>query len=108
MWTSYIEEGLKKANATAVSNASKIQKFAILDGDLSVRNGDLTATLKLRRQVFVQRDDVKAAMKTLYGDDLVDIWVRFPHAHTFCLISAVSLIVCLSWYCVYVCICVCW
>jgi len=58
-WSEYIEEGIKKANALAVSNAAKIQKFTILPIDFSVETGELTATLKLKRSVVqAQYSDV--------------------------------------------------
>lgn len=48
--------GIDKANNTAaVSRASRIQKFRILDGDFSVPGGDLTATLKLRRKPVTEK-----------------------------------------------------
>ena len=49
-----IGHGIKKTNEAAVSNASKIQKFLILPRDFSLANGELTPTLKLKRQVVAK------------------------------------------------------
>lgn len=55
VWQAYIQEGIDKYNLTAVSNAQKIQKFAILDVDFSVVGGELTDSLKLKRNVVAQK-----------------------------------------------------
>mmetsp|Transcript_11982 Transcript_11982/g.26135 ORF Transcript_11982/g.26135 Transcript_11982/m.26135 type:complete len:642 (+) Transcript_11982:50-1975(+) len=54
LWKSYVEDGMKRANKVAISSAAKVQKFTVLDEDLSVDNGLLTPTLKVKRAV-VQR-----------------------------------------------------
>jgi long-chain-fatty-acid--CoA ligase ACSBG len=54
-WAEYITKGIQESNKRAVSNAQKIQKFAIIDEDFSDRSGDLTPTLKLRRSVVTTK-----------------------------------------------------
>ena len=48
---SMIEEAIQNYNKTAVSRAQNIRKWILLDHDLSISTGELTATLKLRRNV---------------------------------------------------------
>jgi acyl-CoA synthetase (AMP-forming)/AMP-acid ligase II len=54
-WKSYIDDGMKKANEKASSNAQKIQKWAFLPKDLNEKDGDLTPTLKIKRNVVVEK-----------------------------------------------------
>lgn len=61
-----IQEGIAKANARAISKAQNIQKFALLDIDFSVEAGDLTPTLKLKRNVVIKK--YEPIIETLYID----------------------------------------
>lgn len=55
-WKAYIESVIEKYNSTiAISRAQNIRKWMILEHDLSIGKGELTATLKLKRDV-VQRN----------------------------------------------------
>eukprot|EP00184_Porphyridium_aerugineum_P005548 CAMPEP_0184696290 /NCGR_PEP_ID=MMETSP0313-20130426/3634_1 /TAXON_ID=2792 /ORGANISM="Porphyridium aerugineum, Strain SAG 1380-2" /LENGTH=641 /DNA_ID=CAMNT_0027154889 /DNA_START=531 /DNA_END=2456 /DNA_ORIENTATION=+ len=51
VWKEYLEKGIKEANKKAISNAAFVQKYTILDEDLSIENGELTPTLKVKRSV---------------------------------------------------------
>lgn len=54
----YLEGALKAVNSNAEvcpSSASKIQKFQILPQDLSLNGNELTATLKVKRSVVVEK-----------------------------------------------------
>ena len=46
-----INEGIEQYNKVAVSRAQNVRKWILLDRDLSLATGELTATLKLRRGV---------------------------------------------------------
>ncbi|XP_041852220.1 long-chain-fatty-acid--CoA ligase ACSBG1 isoform X2 [Melanotaenia boesemani] len=49
-----IQEGIDRVNSVAISNAQRIQKWAILGKDFSVSGGELGPTMKLRRPVVLK------------------------------------------------------
>ncbi|KAK3251540.1 hypothetical protein CYMTET_39129 [Cymbomonas tetramitiformis] len=67
-WKEYIEAGIKAYNSgeTCVSNAQKVQKFAILDSDFSIPGGELTPTMKLKRDIVCSK--YESVISTLYAE----------------------------------------
>ena len=67
-WQGYIIGGLKSYNEgkICVSNAQKIQKFRILPTDLSVPGGELTPTMKLKRNVVSEK--YAALIESMYTE----------------------------------------
>ena len=53
-WIDHINEGVKVANRKTTSHAQLIQKWAFLPTDLSENAGELTPTLKIKRNVVNQ------------------------------------------------------
>lgn len=59
-WMSYIRNGIETVNKTAISNVAKVKRFTLLPRDFSVdpqdgwEQGELTPTLKVRRNVVVK------------------------------------------------------
>jgi long-chain-fatty-acid--CoA ligase ACSBG len=48
----YIEKEMKKANSKAISRAAQVKKYHILDQEFSISGGELTPTLKIKRNVI--------------------------------------------------------
>jgi long-chain-fatty-acid--CoA ligase ACSBG len=55
LWTKHIDDGMKLANSRTTSNAQIVQKWKLLPTDLSEKAGDLTPTLKLKRNVVTAK-----------------------------------------------------
>jgi long-chain-fatty-acid--CoA ligase ACSBG len=56
-WKQYIEAGIAQYNASpqCPSNAQKIQKFCFMPADLSIPGGELTGTMKMKRDFIAQK-----------------------------------------------------
>jgi long-chain-fatty-acid--CoA ligase ACSBG len=62
-WTEYINKGVKAGNAKTTSRAQVVQKWKMLPVDFSEKAGDLTPTLKLKRNVATKKyEDLIAAV----------------------------------------------
>jgi len=68
-WIEYITNGMKAANKKTTSNAQIVQKWKMLPRDFSEKQGELTPTLKLKRNVVCAK--YEAIIESLYegGDD---------------------------------------
>ena len=60
-----IQQGIDRANASAVSNAARVKRWTILPNDVSVAGGELGPTLKLKRFVFNKK--YEEAIENLYN-----------------------------------------
>ena len=49
-----IQDGIDRANAKAVSNAQKVNKWVLLERDFSMPNNELTPTLKMKRATITK------------------------------------------------------
>lgn len=60
-----IKAGIGRANAIAISNATKVQKYFLIPSDFSIAGGELGPTLKLRRLQVVKK--YKDAIESIYA-----------------------------------------
>ena len=67
LWTSYVDKGVKTANGKTTSNAQIVQKWKWLPVDFSEKEGDLTPTLKLKRNVVAAK--YEALIDSIYEGD---------------------------------------
>jgi long-chain-fatty-acid--CoA ligase ACSBG len=65
-WKEYIDKGIKEANKKTTSNAQIVQKWVMLPVDFSEKAGDLTPTLKLKRNVV--SDKYAQLIENMYAD----------------------------------------
>ena len=66
-WKNYIQEGIKVANKKTTSQAQIVQKFVFLPTDFAEKSGELTPTLKLKRNVVNEK--YQDLINSLYGSD---------------------------------------
>ena len=66
LWIARIDAGIKEVNARTTSNAQKVQKWKMLPVDVSEAAGDLTPTLKLKRNVMAVK--YAALIDAIYDD----------------------------------------
>lgn len=64
LWKKYIDEGMKAANKKTTSRAQVVQKWTWLPEDFSEKNGDLTPTLKVKRNVVLEKNST--LIQTMY------------------------------------------
>ena len=62
-----VDAGLVTANAEATSAAQTVKKWSLLPEELSLENGELTPTLKIRRPQVLERHD--ELLRSLYPDE---------------------------------------
>ena len=73
LWTATMQDAIDDYNAnSAVSQAQKIQRFAILPVAFSQNSGELTPTLKLKRTVVVEK--YSNVLNTIYNTNASAIW----------------------------------
>ena len=67
LWHDYLGTGVEKYNKEyAVSNAQNIRKWIILKNDISLGKGELTATMKMKRNVVMR--NYEKEISTIYDD----------------------------------------
>ncbi len=66
-FTERVDAGLATANAEAASAAQTVKKWALLPQELSLENGELTPTLKIRRPQVLERH--AELLRSLYPAD---------------------------------------
>ena len=67
LWTKYFNDGMKLANSKTTSSAQIVQKWKLLPVDFSVKAGELTPTLKLKRNVVNEK--YSTLIESIYADD---------------------------------------
>ena len=62
--TKYLDSGLSEVNRNVPSNAQTIKRWVILPNDFSIDSGELTSTMKLKRNVIYQK--YQSEIESLY------------------------------------------
>ena len=65
-WIEYINQGVKAANKKTTSSAQVVQKWKMMPTDFSEKEGDLTPTQKLKRNVVT--DKYNALIEGIYAE----------------------------------------
>jgi len=65
-WYQYIQAGIDRANKKAISRAQRVQKWALLPADFSLPTGQLTPTLKVKRNIVLEK--YADIVESLYKD----------------------------------------
>ena len=55
LWKDYIQNAINNYNKNPISNAQKIQKFVLLEEELTIQNNCMTPTMKLKRAKIYKR-----------------------------------------------------
>mmetsp|Transcript_27277 Transcript_27277/g.27510 ORF Transcript_27277/g.27510 Transcript_27277/m.27510 type:complete len:663 (-) Transcript_27277:375-2363(-) len=66
LWKKCLDDTMKKGNSKTTSNAQVVQKWKMLPVDFSEKAGDLTPTLKLKRNVVTKK--YAAVIDSIYGE----------------------------------------
>ena len=67
LWIDYINKGVNEANSKTTSSAQIVQKWVMMPCDFSEKDGDLTPTMKLKRNVVTEKYKDLIGMG-IYGD----------------------------------------
>lgn len=62
----YVQDCINSVNKTATSRAQEIKKFAFIKNDFSIASGELTATMKVKRKVVLEK--YKSLIEEIYND----------------------------------------
>jgi long-chain-fatty-acid--CoA ligase ACSBG len=66
VWDKYLTDGIKVANSKTTSQAQIVQKYKLLPIDFSEKGGELTPTLKLKRNIATEK--YKDLIESMYAE----------------------------------------